>query len=279
MGGIMFEIKYYLQKVNELIDISDEVYINSFLTKKQLNDYATSMYSDFYFDKEYVAIGVNDQKMYRIFYCATRRGLKCLSEYLCTQITSKQVVIDIVWKEDKVIEQKLILTDGGLRLFAEYSRWSTNKIEHLLDEFPISCDVKRASMEDTSRIYKIIYDEFEPLTDHLPSVDKVRTLINDNLVFCAQYNNDIIGVVCIENLGKKSKYVYIDVVVPKYKNTGVGICMLQYAFKTFPNDTLYTSWTDNRNKASNRMHKFFGFTRDGLIDNILITDVTNRHTT
>jgi len=127
-----------------------------------------------------------------------------------------------------------------------------------------------AQPEQADEILSILYDVLDPFVGHLPSKQKLLELTGQRLVFCAVQNGRILAAVCLERMGKCGIYIYQDAVIKAYQSSGIGIWLLQFALANFQDCCRFSSWTEDSNKASNRMHRMMGMEYDGLKDSILI---------
>ena len=110
----------------------------------------------------------------------------------------------------------------------------------------------------------------DPLAGHLPSKEKLLSLIRHGLVFQASLDGDLVAAVCLEKTGKAGIYIYQIAVSKCHRSTGIGSRLLQYALSHFQDYLVFTSWVEDQNIASNRIHQKLGMKQDGLKDTVLL---------
>lgn len=265
----MFEINELFRQISRLKQSTGFV-ANSFLSARDLSRISKENDSSFLWNESAALIVNCDNGIHRAhFYLASLDAATELKE-LAQKIPNKPLVVDCIGKATQMGELLTALCGAGFKPYAELSRWKSGQINFISYPSFIDDSFRVAIKEDCDRILQILYDIFDPFVSHLPSREKLLSLIEDKLVFCAISDESIIAVVCLEKVGKKAIYSYQDAVLQQYQSTGIGMLLLQFAFYQFRECTQYTSWSEDKNHASNRMHKALGMSYDGLKDHVLI---------
>ena len=259
--------------VNELMG-QIEMLSNNFLSLADLEKFSLEPDSKLVYNEKAIALLCRDNGINRIhFHLASNRDGASLRELL-PQHPEDPIVADCIGKQSHLDQLEQALCDIGFETYVHMSRWRTSHINFLpetkLQFMRESDNFRKAGLEDAEEIYKILYDTFDPYYSQLPTKDFLRELIREGLVFCALIKGHVAAVECMQKVGRNGIYCYELAVIPKHRNSGIGYYIWQYALSHFPDCRNYTSWTDNRNTASNHLHEMLGFAYDGLIDYVLI---------
>lgn len=265
----MFEIDELFRQISRLKQ-SKEFVTNSFLLAQDLLQISQENSSCFVWNEEAALLVSCDNGVNRAYIYLASLGAISRLNALAQNITVKPLVVDCVGKAEWVDILSSTLQDAGFQSYAKLSRWKSEQICFISYPFFLDKPFRAAEKEDCQHILNMLYKTFDPYVSHLPSKQKMVSLIEDKLVFCAIKDKKIIAVVCLEKVGKKGIYSYQNVVEKEYRSVGLGSSLLQFAFYQFRECTQYTAWIEDKNIASNRMHKALGMSYDGLKDHVLI---------
>lgn len=265
----MFDIVDFNNVLNNLKQNNKKIITNSFLTSNELRNLAIKNNSFFYYNNKSIIIVYEDNNVNRvIFYLTSFANIKFLND-LINMVSIRPLIIDCVGKECQIREFEKYFSIIDIKVYTTMSRWRTSVIKNI-DKITSSDMLKIAEINDLEEIYQLLMMVFDPYVSHLPNKEKLYALIKNKLVFCAYSESKLVSTVCLERVGKTGIYVYQDAVLEKYRSTGIGIYLVLYALSYYKDSTTFTSWTEDKNKSSNRMHNFLGFEHDGLKNIVFI---------
>ncbi len=269
----MFSVNELMEQI-DCLKQSREMITNNFLSLSDMEKMAKNEESKLAYNEKAIALFCNDNGVHRIYFnIASMKDIDFLTQLL-PQYGQRPLVADCIGKKPQLDAIERALCDIGFETYVHMSRWRTSHINYLpeskLQFMHDSDNFRKAELEDTEEIYRILYDTFDPVFSQLPTKEFLMELIKDGLVFCALMKGKIAAVECMQKVGRNGIYCYELAVIPKYRNSGVGCYVWQYAVSHFPECRNFTSWTDNRNTASNHLHEMLGFAYDGLLDYVLL---------
>lgn len=148
-------------------------------------------------------------------------------------------------------------------------RWRADKLKGL-ENFKQTDNMLSAQISDSDEIIKLLNDTFDSYVSHLPTEEKLKNLIKNNLLFYIKENNKIITAFCFEKFANESFYVYQIAVDKNFRGYGVGKEIVHYALSNYQNKKIYTSWVEHNNISSQKIHKNVVFIKDGLSDYVFI---------
>lgn len=123
------------------------------------------------------------------------------------------------------------------------NRWRADKLKGL-ENFKQTDNMLPAQISDSDEIIKLLNDTFDSYVSHLPTEEKLKNLIKNNLVFCIKENNKIIAV------------------DKNFRGHGMGKEIVHYALSNYQNKKIYTSWVEHNNISSQKIHEDVGFIKD-----------------
>lgn len=217
-------------------------------------------------------ISRNDNGVERLhFFSKSFHTIPSMKE-LIEELPSSLFVVDCIGMEAYVNTVCNSLCKAGFSRYTTLSRWKGQNLSMCSSSFPEKFEIYIAAQKDSGKVQNLLENNFDPLVSHLPSEDELMELINRGWVFCVHKGGDLCAAACMKMLGEKTAYLYQYVVSPEIRGLGVGSAIFQFAMNQFKNCVFFTSWTEDNNFASNRIHEKFGMHRDGLKDCVLIYD-------
>lgn len=265
----MFEISELFKQVSRL-KRSEKFVANNFCSAHDLARISERKGSCFLWN-EGAALVVNcDGKVNRAYFFLESMDAVSQLRVLVDQFPDKPVVVDCVGRVPQVDRLSDVLRISGFRSYAKLSRWKSGSIRFGTHPLHFDNSYRAAENDDCLYILRMLNETFDQYISHLPSKEKLLSLIENQLVFCASNDEEIIAVVCLEKIGAKAIYSYQNAVLERYRAMGIGGRLLQYGLYQFRECTQYSAWIEDNNIVSKRMHNTIGFTPDGLKDHVLI---------
>lgn len=267
----MFDVLDFSNALNSLEQNAKKIITNSFLTLSELKAVASQENSVLCCNGKSIVIVYEDNHVKRAnFYLTSFEDIESLGELL-RQISLRPLIFDCVGSASLAQELERYLPSIGVKVYTTMSRWRASAIQNL-DALQDSDMFKIAEAGDLDAVDQLLTAVFDPYVSHLPTKEKLAALIKDKLVFCAYSENKLIATVVFERIGKRGIYYYQNAVVEEYRATGIGVYLSLYAHSHYKDSTTFTSWTEDKNKSTNRKHKFLGYERDGLKNIVFICE-------
>lgn len=265
----MFSVEDLLTQVNRLKK-NRTLVVNNFLPVSELNQLAVAESSVLRYNERAIALFCEDNGVDRLlFYLAAPFDVPALGELL-KDAPRKPLVIDCIGKQEQVKPLSDALSGIGFERYARFSRWRSKEIrlfsEHMMQEGMF----ETSAPQDADALMSLFLRTFDPFDAHFPTRERLLSDISDGLVFHACDGGEIIAAVCLEKIGKREIYLFLDAVEETHRSSGIGVLLLQYALWHFRDYPSYMTWTNDMNKPSNRMHKALGMSYDGLKDIIML---------
>ncbi len=265
----VFCIDDYTAQYNR-IRKSGRIIANNFLSAADIAELASQTDSVLAWNEFALALVGSDNGVARLhFYLASLGEASALAELL-RGVAPRPLVADCVGKREKVEPLAEALCASGFSVYTTLHRWHSTSVNLFAERFLQDEMFRFASREDAGKVEDILCRTFDPLVSHLPDREKILRLIGQRLVYLAVREGEPVALVCLEKVGKLGIYLYQDAVIEECRSSGIGILLLQYALRQHKGCMNYTSWTEDTNKPSNRMHRMLGMVHDGLMDIVLL---------
>lgn len=265
----MFIVSELFEQVDQLKKSRDFV-TNNFLPLSALTRISKEEDSHLLYGGDAILLIENDNGVNRMHFYLASLDVAFELVSLLQRMPIKPVVTDCIGKSHQVEKLSKALSAAGFRMYTKLSRWRSKSISFFAHDYFADEFFRIAKASDCKAILHILYKYFDPYVSHLPNAEKLLRLIENQLVFCAVNDGEIIAVVCLDRIGEKTIYSYQVVVVEEYRTAGIGVILMQYALYHFRTCTRYIAWTEDSNVTSNRIHKALGMSYDGLKDHVLI---------
>lgn len=150
------------------------------------------------------------------------------------------------------------------KIFSRYSVLKENRIPPKLKNIKLQL----ANKEDSSEIYNLGKEIFDPLSDFIPSIVEIESFIDSEELYVIK-NKDILGFV----IYKKMPYGYdfrLSCVAPKYR---AGLIGYNFVANLPLDGKKCTCWVDDDNISAIRLNESIGFIRDGLKNYIFVRNL------
>ena len=266
----MFDLPLYVEKITQLKKQNPKCLTNNFLNYKELKALSQKDETEFLCNQNAAVIFDNDNSVNRVYFnLLSLQKAGSLKEILDLGNFAKPYIIDCLGKEVFLEELKNAFENNGIKLYTKMNRWRANKLDGLKN-IKLTDNMMPAQIGDSGEIIKLLNNTLDSYVSHLPTEEKLKNLIKNNLVFCIKENNKIIAAFCFEKFANESFYVYQIAVNKNFRGHGVGKEIVHYALSNYQNKKIYTSWVEHNNISSQKIHKDVGFIKDGLSDYVFI---------
>lgn len=164
----------------------------------------------------------------------------------------------------KELDESLVdtLNQGGYKLFQTFERYYNNHVEHRGDftgEF--------AKESDAQQIYDLLYANFIPYTDHLPSMSEIHDRIKNQEIFV---NRDKVSgkVIGLFSLTFEKQRCFFTLWINMSGDINESLSLYFNAFNLMHEKGYEKAylWVREDNKFSKPIHLIHGFIFDGLKD-------------
>jgi hypothetical protein len=174
---------------------------------------------------------------------------------------SEDDIINIPSKIDINSNLQKILTDSNYSLYETYTRLYNNNLPKSFNKFIDNF----ATIDDIPLIYDILYSNFVPFTDHLPSKEELVEMINNRQIFVNRNDsNEVTGVLGVEY---KTARCYLSLFIDKTESyNGLFLLFNFFSYMRSLNINRSYIWTNCNNIKTIKLYQFLGYKEDGLKD-------------
>lgn len=130
--------------------------------------------------------------------------------------------------------------------------------------FEESRKVESANSADTDKIYNLLYETFDIMSDHLVSRAELRDFVREEQVLIVKSGKNVTGVLLFETHGKKS-YLRALCVDSKFAGQGTGISLMaNYIKRNMQSTKMFYLWVEDTNQVAKGLYEKLGYRDDGL---------------
>lgn len=171
----------------------------------------------------------------------------------------QEIIIEYVSKKEIKTN---IFNNFSFFHYKTYSRYlNTNK-----KRVSFSDSVINARKEDIQKIKKLIDELFDPLSDHIPTINELEKFIHKKELYIIKIDDNIAGVSIFQKEGISYQYRLL-CVNQEYRSQAIA---KKLSLHSPPNVKNFTAWIDDKNIASININENLGFSKDGLKNYIFI---------
>ncbi len=180
------------------------------------------------------------------------------------------IVSEIVFSESQKLQDGLIsnwLSSNGNFHYRTFMRmFKINEKEYQNYDFS---KIRNPSQEDIYEIHRIIQDNFDILSERIPTIEQLIELTKSTYII--KENHEIASILISEIKGKTEELRYW-LVLPEYRNLGYGSLLMKYFLNLNKETIRYTLWVDVSNLNAIKKYEKNGFIKDKLINKIFINN-------
>ena len=253
----MFLLDEYYVNLNLLKKQHKKLITNNFLHRDDLEFYSRQEKSILFFDFNSLILLCEDNDIKRIYFYSC-----CFEEFLsAVTVLKPQVEGDIVFEYISKEMESIGITKNSedIEIYAILNKWQTMEINLKCQPIDDTFVFDIAKKQDIIGIQELFNNSFDKFISHLPNNEVLQKLMSDDLVFCCYYREKIVGVVCFERIGRNGLYLYQIAIEPELKGSGIGWSLAQFAYSKFETCKVFTSWVDEKNIVSEKLHSKLGF--------------------
>lgn len=258
----MFDIRYLYEKIRILKKQQRKFWSNCFFLDNRLQTLSKMPGTSLHIGLHNLFLIVEEPLFHRLYYWSD--GKDILADITAmSQIQKKQTLIELIGYETEISWLRENLIQHGFQLYATMERMQASHVE--------CCELKiegvsfgKAMPEDLPDIMYLLRDSLDPYTAHLPSIEYLRYLQEQSLIYGAYAGGNLAGAACLENIGSQGKYNYQIAVRPTCQHRGIGLGLTKYYMSQYPRCSRWTTWVEKKNMASQKMQEQAGYQKDGL---------------
>lgn len=245
-------------------------FTNNFLNYSELQSLSKKENVELLYNEEAIVILDNDNNVNRVYFIlSSLENTNMLSKLLESGNLDKPYVIDCLGKEAVLENLKGTFERIGIKLYTRMNRWKAVELQNLYDIKSVDV-ISIAEENDVDDIERLLKISLDILVAHLPTKEEIKSLINNECIFCKKRDKQIISIICLKKLLGDNLYIYEYAVDKKYRGKGLGKEIVNYALCIYKDKKMYTSWIGDNNKYGENIHENFGFQKEGLKDYIFI---------
>lgn len=200
-----------------------------------------------------------------LFYIAT--DMVAVSTAVASVSFETTCVADIVCRGEGDEEKGHLITAG----FSPYKHLFRMSHAGLLadDSWEMDSDVEFGSCDDIHMLSMALKENFDPLSEQLPSVDEIRDYIQRKQVLIIKDGNNLCGFIIFEITGMTwyLRYWYTS---PSYRNQGIGAKLLKSSLFLAKETKRQILWVISGNENAIKRYEHYGFKRELMNDYVLI---------
>lgn len=255
----MFQLDDYYQNLNLLKEKHKKLITNNFLNRKDLGIYSKQESSTLFFGFDSLVLLCEDNGVRRMYFnsCCFDKLLLAIEEF--REHENCDIVFEYISKE--TISPDIIRRFDleNIKSYAILNKWQSIEInlKNQSDDDMLVFNIARS--KDLDEIQELFLNSFDKFISHLPNNEFLKKLITRELVFCCWCGEKIVGVICFDSIGTNGLYLYQVAIEPSVKGKGIGWKLAQFAYRKFKYYKIFTSWVDERNIISEKLHIKLGF--------------------
>lgn len=209
-----------------------------------------------------------DGKLLRVCHVATDQS--SLSAALSNLVETKPdqlMVADIVGRPEDVERATRTYQRRGFVRHAQLVRMQrSGACPATMDG---ASDVERARMEDLPELRAFMERWLDPLSEQIQSVTELREAVASEDVFVVRDGQGLAGILIQETTGQSTTLRYWHVASHQH-GQGIGSSLMHAFLARCATSRRVTLWVIADNVAAIAKYHHYGFSEDGMVDNILV---------
>lgn len=176
-------------------------------------------------------------------------------------------VTDLIGLSNQIKPIKLLFEEKGFTLRRTLQRMIKIGID--ADSRIDSDYIVYPSYEDISKIREILLENFDFLSEQIPSCDELSRYIDKKQIYLYKKDSEIAGMIIFE-LTPMAFYLRYWFTNPKFRNMGIGSVLYKKVMFDSKNIKRQMLWVVSDNENAIKRYEHYGFKLDSLVDNVMI---------
>ena len=200
-----------------------------------------------------------------LFYIAT--DMAAVSKAVAFVSLKTTCVVDVVCRGEGEEENTQLLWAG----FSPYQHLFRMSHTGVLadDSWEMDTKVVYGTSEDIAQICMALKDNFDPLSEQLPSVDELKDYIERKQVLVIKDESNLCGFIIFEVTGM-TWYLRYWFTSSEYRNQGIGAKLLKSSLFMAKDTKRQILWVISDNENAIKRYEHYGFKRELMNDYVLI---------
>lgn len=211
-----------------------------------------------------------NQGFYNLFYITTdlqvlRRDIDIFYKKYLNEI----FVVDVIGRQGDIENIKPSFDQTGFYQYTTLVRMS--KVHSESDTSQIDSKFIFYSDSQMSHpIYELLHKNFDPYAEQLPLIEEIDAWTKDSSILIFSNDKKTIQGFLIFELKGQTSYLRYWFVHPDYREMKIGSALLHKFFNESSDTKRQLFWVINSNENAIKRYQHYGFTKEGLVDCILI---------
>ncbi len=261
------EVLFLLQKIKQ----AGSFITNFFIDNDKLSAWIADKQFFYIEAEEGVLFLRQDRNFYHLYYSTNSLGN--LSTLLANHLPNKIFVTDIIGKTADVDQVTELFSGNGFTTHTVLERYTRINKENS-DYYQPENEVEIATDEYSAEITEMLQKNFDKYSEQVYSFDEVRKLVHDVKIIMIRDVSKIKGIL-IRSILPQSSVLNNFLVNPEFLGQKIGSKLLKhYIFESKFTKRMWL-WVIRDNEHAINMYQKHGYTRDGLVDAIMILNKEN----
>jgi len=215
-----------------------------------------------------------DCDFWRIHFCAANpAALRRKFESLAT-IKTDPVVIEIIQPENQTDDLLPVIKAIGFRPYARLCRLARAGSAQPAEKSVDAGQAVYAAAADAREIHELIDDSFDRYAEQIPQKADIEIALKNRQILIVKNNQTIAGLLYFETTGASSAIRYW-LVSQKFRSLSYGSVLMRNYLATHSAIRRFTLWVMADNEGALQKYRHYGYTNDGLIDQVLVNENVN----
>lgn len=265
-------VQELLQGVQKIKQIGDRFATNLFASPSVIQSWIDR--SDLFMSssKNCLLLVRHDRNFVRLYYAAgSANALEGALENFESQSSNDVTITDLLGKDRELpnlvqpfIRQKF----SNYKQLIRMHNIPDDRFRSMYHDFPVE-DVLYAQKEDVPEISSFLEGELDPYAEQIPTGEEIAEACAGQNVLVVKKNRKICGILIFRRQAMSAllKYWFVS---NEVRSQGIGSQLIKSMFEICKDVRRYLLWVflDNQNAIQKYQH--YGFTREGLVDQIMI---------
>jgi GNAT superfamily N-acetyltransferase len=206
-----------------------------------------------------------DRDFLRFYFCASDPAALQRETAAWPGLKTERVVTDLVGQESVVNDLLPVLEPAGFRRYTRLQRLTrAGRPEPAADGPPVGL----AELADGPAVLGLIEGIFDPYGEQIPRLYEIEFAIAHRQILVVRLDGELAGLLFFETQGLAST-VRFWAVAEQFRARKVGSALMRHYLKIHDAVRRFTLWVNAGNEDAIRKYRHYGYTPDGLIDQVL----------
>lgn len=211
-----------------------------------------------------------DRGFFHLYFCAVDLTALQNAVTLLRNTRGERLAVDLVGAADELGPLLNLFEAAGFRRYTRLCRMVKSVPQGVAATEPASRGIGYAEPTDSPAVFELLSRSFDPYAEQLPTEYEITAAIQERQLLVAKPNGTLAGLLFFETRGLTSTIRYW-LIAEGFREQGLGARLMRSFLAMHNSVRRFVLWIIENNHKAAAKYVHYGFARERLIDQVLLS--------